>query len=318
MKRMFRIFIPIFVLLACSQLAIAKPVNTTVRGKVHNASTQSISLYKVENGKPVKLGFRWPEKDGSFSFDITLENESIFFIGQGGGSKSGDLKYVLYLKPGDIAQLNLYPNKLALEYDSCQINNMNEETVLLQQWNDLLIPLYKAGSNRTKRENFFVMYDEFVSKAEIFKNSVNTPNKYFNQLLKLKVDIDLDYARAASFFYFGARYNTDYDTSLSHRNFYKPILQKGKYCDAQLLNTEHGMDLLKFYTALHRFFELNSISEFQKAPLKTQSVALICNDTLKGAFVMSFLPGIFTQEEFALKIQPYEKYFLTSTSICLI
>ena len=311
MKRMFRIFIPIFVLLACSQLAIAKPVNTIVRGKVHNAGGQSISLYKVENGKIVKLGFRWPAKDGSFSFDTLLEKESIFFIGQGGGPKSGDLKYVVYLKPGDIIQLNLYASKLALEYDSCEISNKNEETVLLQQWNDLLIPLYKAGRDRTKRENFIMMYDEFVSKAERFKNSVNTSNKYFNQLLKLKVDIDLDYARSAAFFNFNERLNSGYDTSLSHRNFYKPILQKGKYCNAQLLNTEHGMSLLKYYTAIHRFVELNSIDKYKETPIKTSPVTLICNDTLKGAVVMSYLPGIFTQEEFAQRIQPYKKYFLT-------
>jgi thiol-disulfide isomerase/thioredoxin len=127
----------------------------------------------------------------------------------------------------------------------------------------------------------------------------------------LKVDIDLDYARSAAFFYFNERLNSDYDTSLSHRNFYKPILQKGKYCNAELLNTEHGMSLLKYYTAIHRFVELNSIDEYKKAPIKTSAVALICNDTLKGAVIMSYLPGIFTQEEFALRIQPYKKYFLT-------
>jgi thiol-disulfide isomerase/thioredoxin len=311
MKNYFGIILSLF--FACSLQAAAKPINTIVRGKVHNSGTQSISLYKVENGKPVKLGFRRPEKDGSFSFDMPLEKESIFFIGQGGGSKSGDLKYVLYLKPGDIAQLNLYVSRLAIEFDSCVINNKNEETVLLQQWNDLLIPLYKVGQNLKKRDNFIEMYNEIVTKAENFKKAVNTSNKYFNQLLKLKVDIDLDYARNAAFFFFNERLLVAYDTSISHRYFYKPALQKGKYCDAQLLNTEHGMSLLKYYTAIHRFFELNSIDEFKKTPKKNSAVTLICNDTLKGAVVMSYLPGIFTQEEFAQNIQPYEKYFLTAS-----
>src|SRR6187551_2313966 len=166
--------------------AIAKqdPVNTIVRGKVHNAGTQSVALFKVENGEAVKIGFRWPAKDGSFSFDIPLENETIFFIDR--AAQLGDLKNVLYLKPGEIVQLNVYSNKLGAGYDSCIIDNKNPETILLQQWTDLLIPLFKAGRNMQKREDFFGIYNQFVVKAEAFKNSVHTSNNYFNQLLKLK------------------------------------------------------------------------------------------------------------------------------------
>ncbi len=311
MKQLILVFLPLFGLLFCSQQVSAKPVNTIVRGKVHNASTQSVSLYKVENGETVKLGFRWPEKDGSFSFDIPLEKESIFFIAKGGG-KGGELKYVLYLKPGSISQLNLYSSKTSLEYDSCEMDKENEETVLLQQWNDLFIPLCNAGRILKQRDNFFVLFNEFVSKAERFKKSISTSNNYFNQLLKLKVDIDLDYARTAAFFYFNERLNSGYDTSSSHRNFYKPVLQKGKYCEAQLLNTDHGMDLLRFYTAVHRFVGAKSVSEFQQAAFKTPAVDPICNDELKGTVVLSYLPRIFTQEELALNIQPFEKYFVTS------
>jgi thiol-disulfide isomerase/thioredoxin len=314
MKKLFNLkdfTLPLLVLLVGSQVGFAKTVNSIVRGTVHNAGTQSVALYKVENGEPVKLGFRWPAKDGTFSFDVPLEKESIFFIGQGGGSKSGHLKYVLYLKPGDKAQLNLFASKLAIEYDRCEINNKNEETDLLQQWTDLFIPICNAGRNYQQREKFFVIYNEFVSKAEKFKNAINTSNTYFNQLLKLKVDVDLDYARSAAFFYFNERTNSDYDTNISHRKFYESVLQKEKYCDAQLLNTDHGMGLLKYYTAVHRFFGSSNINVFRQAEFKTPAIDHICNDTLKGVVVLSYLPRILTQEELAMNIQPYEKYFLT-------
>ena len=55
----------------------------------------------------------------------------------------------------------------------------------------------------------------------------------------------------------------------------------------------------------------HSISEFQQAEFKTPAVGPICNDTLKGAVVLSYLPRILTEDEFALHIQPYKKYFLT-------
>ncbi len=314
MRKMFSIkysFLSLVVLLACGQVVFAEPVNTIVRGKVHNAGTQSVALYKVENGEAVKIGFRWPAKDGSFSFDIPLENESIFFIDR--AAQVGDLKNVLYLKPGEIVQLNVYSNKLGVDYDSCIFDNKNQETILLQQWTDLLIPLFKAGRNMQKRENFFEIYNQFVAKAEAFKNSVHTSNSYFNLLLKLKVDIDLDFARAAAFFYFGHRVNSNYDTSMAHRDFYKPVLQKGKYCDALLLNTDHGMELLRFYISVHRFFESKTVKEFQQASFKTPFVEPVCNDTLKGALVLSYVNRVIKGEDLIAILQPYEKYFLTAS-----
>src|SRR6476659_6524466 len=134
----------LLILLIGSQVVFANPVNTVVRGTVHNAGTQSVALYKVDNGEPVKLGFRWPAKDGSFSFDIPLEKESIFFIGKG-ASRGNDFKIALYLKPGQITQLNLYTSALAIEFDSCSITNRNQETDLLQQWTEIFIPLCNAG-----------------------------------------------------------------------------------------------------------------------------------------------------------------------------
>ena len=303
-------FLSFFALLVCSQAVLAKSVNTVVRGKVHNAGTQSVALFKVENGEPVKIGFRWPAKDGSFSFDIPLENESIFFIAKA-ATPLDVLKNVLYLKPGEIVQVNVYSGKLAYDFDSCIIDNNNQETILLQQWTDLFNPLCKAGRNMQKRENFFGIYNQFVAKAEAFKNSVHTSNNYFNQLLKLKVDIDLDFARTAAFFYFNERVLSAYDTSMAHRSFYKPALQKGKYCDAQLLNTDHGMALLRYYISIHRFFESKTVKEFQQASFKTPFVDPVCNDTLKGALVLTYIQRILTQDELAANIQPYEKYFLT-------
>jgi thiol-disulfide isomerase/thioredoxin len=298
------------VLLACSQGVFAEPVKTIVRGTVHNAGTQSIALFKVENGEPVKIGFRWPAKDGSFSFDIPLENESIFFVAKA-ATPLDVLKNVLYLKPGVIIQLNVYSGKLAYDFDSCIIDNVNPETILLQQWTDLFNPLCNAGRNMQKRENFFEIYNQFIEKAEAFKNSIHTSNNYFNQLMKLKVDIDLDFARTAAFFYFGSRVNSSYDTSMAHRSFYNPVLQKGKYCDALLLNTDHGMELLRFYISVHRFFESKNIKEFQQASFKTPFVEPVCNDTLKGALVLSYLQRVMTGEDLVAIIQPYEKYFLT-------
>ena len=221
----------------------------------------------------------------------------------------GDLKNVLYLKPGEIVQLNVYSNKLRADYDSCIIDNRNQETALLQQWTDLLIPLFKAGRNQQKREIFFDIYNQFVAKAEAFKNSVHTSNNYFNQLLKLKVDIDLDFARTAAFFYFNERVLSGYDTSMAHRSFYKPVLQKGKYCDAQLLNTDHGMELLKYYISVHRFFESKNVKEFQQASFKTPYVDPVCSDTLKGALVLSYINRVFKEEDLIAILQPYEKIF---------
>jgi len=315
MRNLFRIkytFLSLVLLLAFSQVVLAEPVNTIVKGTVHNAGTQSVALFKVENGEPVKIDFRWPAKDGGFSFDIPLENESIFFIAKA-ATPLDVLKNVLYLKPGEIVQLNVYSGKLAYDFDSCIIDNNNQETILLQQWTDLFNPLCNAGRNMQKRENYFGIYNQFAAKAEAFKNSVHTSNNYFNQLLKLKIDIDIDFARTAAFFYFNERMLSAYDTSMAHRSFYKPALQKGKYCDAQLLNTDHGMALLRYYISVHRFFESKTVKEFQQASFKTPFVDPVCNDTLKGALVLSYINRVITEKDVIAILQPYENYFLTAS-----
>jgi len=304
-------YLLIVLLLATSSAIVANGVNTIIKGQVHNAGTQSVSLYKVENGEAIRLGFQWPAKDGSFSFNTPLEKESIFFITKTTGHL-GDLKYVLYVKPGVEVSLDLYSNNISIDYDSCRIKEINQETCLLQQWMDLFMPVCRAGRNMQKRESFFLLYDQLKIKAENFKSTIRTSNNFFNKLMRQKIDVDVDYARAAAFFYFNERLLAAHDTALINRKFYAPVLQKGKYCDAFLLNTDHGMKLLKYYTSIRRFFSAKSIDEFQQE-FSLPSTGLICNDTLKGAFVINEMQKIFTYEELIETIRPYEKYFLTTT-----
>ncbi|MGF7232773.1 TlpA family protein disulfide reductase [Arachidicoccus sp.] len=296
-------FLLLILCIACCKFLSAAPLPTTVFGRVCNYDTRSVALYEVKNGALVRLGFRWLKEDGGFKFEFPLEKEAIFFIAKS-SAHPGNFKNVIYIKPGDKMQLRLYSNNISLDYDSCKIKFENQETKLLQQWVNWFNTTCKDGPMAVKRNDFFSAYAELQSTVAAFKKSARTSNSYFNTLFKEKIDVDMDFARAAAFFYFNDRMNSGYDTVKSHRGFYLPLVKEGKYDDALLLNTDHGMALLKYYTSLNRFFKTGDT----KDALLTD-ISMVGNDTLKGAMVIDYMYGVVSYEAFEKEIVPFEKYF---------
>src|SRR5215207_8465894 len=234
-------------LLLCNLVVIAYATaqkQTTVTVKIHNNSGNSVSLYKVEYGEPKRLSFRWPVND-TCMFNFPLEKEAVYFLGKTGG-KSSDFNHVIYLKPGDNKWIDAYSSKLPLDFDSIKIVKANTETLLLQKWTNLFNQYCQQGINRSNRQQFIEAYGNFAKGAEELKKRAPVTNKYFNRLFTSKIDAEMYYPIAASFFNFGKRMNAGYDSTTAHQRFYQPLAGK-KFCHAGLLFSEHGMQLLKYY-----------------------------------------------------------------------
>ena len=157
-----------------------------------------VSLYKVENGEAVKLGFSGPEKMATSVLIYHWKKKAILFYRQKADHKGGDLKNVIYLKPGDNKSVEFISSKLGIDYDSCKINNQTRK--LFSCSNGLIfLSRCKAGTNRAKRDDISLQYNEFVTKAEEFKKTVNTSNNRIStSYLKLKVDTDLELCKSSS------------------------------------------------------------------------------------------------------------------------
>jgi len=285
-----------------------EPKQTTVTVKVHNNTGSSVSLYKVQNGEATRLEFRWPKENDSCVFSFPLEKEGIFFLGKTGG-KGSAYNYVIYLKPGENKLVEAYSTKLGLDFDSCRIVKPNGETLLLQKWTNLFNNYCKLGANRSKREQYIAGYSNFVKKAQELKKKNISSNKYFNQLFTSKIDAELKYAKIAAWFNYGERMNAEYDTVATRQPFYNSLIEEN-FCDPGLLHSEHGLQLLNYHLTYHLFQEYGDRTK-ALATLFAEKTNLLCNDSLRTAYVLKRIQQVVSYDQFQAEVQPFKRLFVS-------
>ena len=284
----------------------AEPKQTTLTCNVVNYSGSAVALYKVENGGARSMGFRFPGKQDTIQFSFPMEKEGIYFIQRVG--KGGMYNNVIYLKPGDDKLVDIYASQPAA-FD-CKVVNPNNETVYLQNWTKLLNDLCKLGINRAKRDEYIITYNQLVKQAAELKQKTVSNNRNFKKVLAFKIDTDLEYARAAAFFHYGERMNAGLDSTAIRQQFYHPIT-KQKLCNAGLLQSEHGLALLK-YNLGYQLFQKYGTQEQMLATSFVEKMKMICNDTVRAIFALDRMQQITNYEQFKTDIQPFKKLFVTA------
>jgi peroxiredoxin len=307
-----KFFKQLFTVALCfsSMLAFAgEPIATTVTCKVYNNTGSAVFLYKVENGEAVSMGFRRPGEMDTCVFSFPMEKEGMYFICKG-GAKLPVYNYAIYLKPGDNKSVDIYTSMLPLDFDSCNVQQPNKETIILQTWADLYNDVIMLGRIRAKRDEYIIAYNKLVKQATELKGKMVSTNRYFKKILALKMDADLQYARAAAFFHFGERMNAGVDSTASRSEFYQPMA-KQQFCNAGLLQSEHGLTLLK-YNLGYQLFQKYGTQEQMLATSFVEKMKLICNDTVRAAFALDRMQQITNYEQFKTDIQPFKKLFTTT------
>ncbi|WP_066409060.1 TlpA family protein disulfide reductase [Flavisolibacter tropicus] len=287
----------------------AAPKNTTLTCKVYNHAGSAVSLYKVENGEAKRLEFRRPGNMDTCRFSIDMEKEGIYLIRKG-ASKQSAFNYVIYLKPGDNKTVTIYNSFVAVDFDSCKVISPNSETVSLQKWTDLFNNYCKQGLFRNKRDQYVADYSILVKQAEELKRKAVSKNQYFNYLFASKVNAELLYAKAAAFFNYGERMNGDVDTNSLNKTFYQ-ALGKQKFTNACVLQSEHGLQLVKYWLGYKLFLKLGQQEKMLAASFIEKANA-ISNDSIRRAFILDHMEGVTNYEQFKADIQPFKKLFNTA------
>jgi peroxiredoxin len=282
---------------------------TTVTCKVYNNTGSAVALYKVENGEAVSLGFRRPGEMDTCQFSFTMEQEGIYFIQKPGG-KGGAYNHVIYLKPGDQKLVHIYLSKLNIDFDSCKVQNPNQETNILQSWANFFNAFAKLGANRAKRDDYIIAYNNLVKQAEKLKKETASNNRYFKNVFASKLDTDLQYLRAAAFFLYGERMNSGLDSVAKRQQFYQPMANQ-KFCNTGLLQSEHGLALLK-YNLGYQLFQKYGTQEQMLTTSFVEKMKMICNDTIRAAYALDRMTQITNYEQFKTEIQPFKKLFVTA------
>jgi hypothetical protein len=284
----------------------AAPRQTTVIFNVHNYTGSGVYLYKVENGEAVSLGFRRPGTMDTCMFSFPMEKEGMYLIRKAGGHSS-TYNYVIYLKPGDKKNVDIYTGSATIDFDSCIVKSPNDETVFLQHWTNLFNDLCKLGMNRAKRDDYIVAFNKLATQAVDLKRKTPSNNRYFKQLVALKLDTDIEYARAAAFFYFGERMNAGLDSTKEHRQFYQSIASQ-KFCKTGLLQSENGLTLLKYSLGYQLFQQYRTQQQMLETSF-ADKMKMICNDTVRVAYALDRMKQVKDYEQFKVDIQPFKNLF---------
>jgi thiol-disulfide isomerase/thioredoxin len=300
----------LFVLQASVFAYASEPKQTTITCRVHNDFSSSVSLYKIENGNARRVSFRWTKND-SCVFSLPIEKDAVYFLGKSGGAHGTNYSYVLYLKPGENKTVDLYSSKASLDFDSCNIDDPNVETKLLQKWTNIVNKYCKLGSNKLNREVFISEYDNFVRQGEQLKKKAANTNSFFRHLCSSKINADVKYCKLAAFFNFAERMNYDYDTITSHKSFYQSLSNEN-FCDGGLLNSEHGLQTLN-YQLTFDLFQQSGSKEIALNTSVNDKARSLCNDTVRGAFLTQYLAGVTNYEQFVAEIEPFKNSFVTAS-----
>src|SRR6186997_2996677 len=282
---------------------------TTLTCKVYNNTGSAVFLYKIENGEAVSLGFRRPGEMDTCMFSFPMEKDGIYFIRKGGAHLPA-YNYVIYLKPGNNKTVEIYASNKGLDFDSCKVQSPNHETVILQSWTNFFNAIAKLGANRAKRDDYIIAYNKLVTRADKLKKKIPSNNRYFKNAFASKLDADLQYARAAAFFLYGERMNSGLDSTAKRRQFYQPMA-KQKFCNTSLLQSEHGLALLK-YNLGYQLFQKYGTQEKMLSTSFVEKIKMICNDTVRAVYALDRMTQITNYEQFKTEIQPFKKLFATT------
>src|SRR4030095_12520859 len=131
------------------------------------------------------------------------------------------------------------------------------------------------GNNVAKREEFIATHKQLVKDAAMLKSKAVPNNSYFNRLFGAKLDAEILYLKVAAFFNFGGRMNRAVDTASQNRSFYRSLTCH-KVGDAGILQSEYGLQLVKYSTAYHRYQKSGSQKQIPETAF-SENVRTVCN-----------------------------------------
>lgn len=247
-----------------------------------------VSLFEVKDGSVRVYATTKVAEDGSYGFLFTPEYTGLYTVGDEW------MNHPVYIKGGETVCLNLLETKAEL------FGKNTKENVELYKWEDFSYPLRLKSvcfmKTRSTYEDFFPALTELVRKVPDFKTKIKSGNSAFNELLKYKIDYDLDYY--ALIFLKTPRAKHPRKEELA--DYYKTIVSADKFTTDDVLNLPQGVSLLNLYAgyAVGKF-DVDHYLEF------------LNHDRLKGECVLSFSNHYRSYDQYLEMMDKYGKYFLT-------
>ncbi|CAM3452721.1 TlpA family protein disulfide reductase [Flavobacterium chungbukense] len=255
---------------------------------IPDLKTKEITLYNVEEGKPVVAATAKVNSLGEFGF-LTPVSAAGFYYVDYGQFKSRNQLIRLYLEP----KLDI---NLAISKDSYVLSGKNiGQNALVQKANEIyneFAPFARLGGDATYVE-FYPWLDKGVAKADEFSKSIKTKDANFNKLLKLAVATDVE-ELTYTFFRMPRTAFPDKDDRPA---VIKTWQTDKKFTDPDLLKLQNGVSLMSNYF----FYVTMNSGDAPKRLDLTEAVTHITDPALKDVYLRD---AVATSR---MKIEEYEK-----------
>lgn len=267
-----------------------------IKIKLNNdVSAGKIILYKTIEGNKVEYASVLNNKDKELAFAVPVSKEGFYYL----SDQTGWWFVRIFLKPSDYLELSINNSGMY------EMLKGSPENKLLHEWflniSKVVMPSYNRSGN-TSYQSFYLMVNETLKSSAGFRKIKQTTNQKFNRLFNLIMDVEVEHA-ALLYSMSPHAVQPPLDTLQS---FLRKFVRGPKYCDAGLLELGEGVSLLNLYATA------NYLLGTDKKPYNLEeNCNLLCNDTLKGAYIISRFSSYKFYDDFMSVVNPLKKFMVT-------
>lgn len=265
---------------------------TTIKGNVKTDKLTELNLFKTVDGALQLYGKTRIAPDGSYGFAFVPESPGFYTVG------TERMNHVIYVKGGDEVNLDIYDKE-------AKLNGRNTpENKALYQWEDFAANIRFKGVffvlSHSTYKDFFPDLEKFVTQLPDFKKRIHSGNKAFDELLRKKIDYDVDYY--AIMFLYTPR--TEHPQKSDWPEWYSTIVSKDKFTTDDVLQFPYGVRMLNSYVGF-------ASRDLGQGYSMDQNLSYLGNDRLKGEYVLMNAKRYKSYEQYLELMQKYGAYFVT-------
>jgi thiol-disulfide isomerase/thioredoxin len=294
---------------------------TQVNGTISNWSLGGeIGIAKVVEGALVPITtFNVSKTNANFSLSIPVQKEGFYYL------TTPRWHTRVYLKPSDQLQLQVDGKN-----GSLTLVQGSEENMIVAEWNKLSLPITGYGYNNNfstndtiNCENYLLTYKQLQPDVVTFQQKIHTSNQKFNELFKLAVRLDNQFAPLNLI-------HSVNSTNAKRARAGKPTSEKDLPVDAAFLNSNilNSASILQFGEAgsfINQYCTEKVKASADEKKLNMTSaerlrmmIETIPNDTLKSYLLKNQLAEMETEvhnlSEFKSTFVPLKKYAITPST----
>lgn len=267
---------------------------TSIKGEVKIDKLAEINLYKTVDGALQFYATTQVAPDGSYGFTLVPDAAGFYTVG------TERMSHVVYVKGGEEVNLDIYSQE-------AKLNGKNtKENKALYEWEDLSAQMRLKGVyfmlSRSTFRDFFPDLEKFVRQLPDFKKRIRSGNKAFDELLRKKIDYDMDYYAIM----FLQTPRTEHPEKKDWPDWYSTIVSKDKFTNDEVLQFPYGVRMMNCYVS---FANRNSGQDYNA----DNCMAFLGDDCLKGEYVLMDARRYKSYDQYLDMMEKYGKYFVTDS-----